>query len=197
MTQVLEGDSAIPVTLVEAGPCVITQVRTADHDGYSAIQVGFGTKKKLNKPQSGHLKDLGAFEYLKEFRAKAGETKLDGTEAERGKKFDATIFAVGDTVLATAISKSKGFQGVVKRHGFHGGPASHGQKHSKRAPGSIGSVWPQRVLKGQRMAGRMGGKRITSQNLKVVAIDQENNIIALRGAIPGIKGTLVEIKSEK
>ncbi len=198
MTQILKDDIVIPVTLIEAGPCVITQLKSKDKDGYESAQIGFGTKKKMNKSLQGHLKDIGSARHLKEFKSsKAGGFLIDGVEMVRGSKFDASIFKEGDEVMVSAISKAKGFQGVVKRHGFHGGPASHGQKHSHRAPGSIGSVWPQRVLKGQRMAGRMGGKRITVKNLKVIEVDVPNNILAIKGAVPGRNGILVEIKSGK
>ncbi len=198
MTQILKDDLVIPVTLIEAGPCVITQLKSKDKDGYESAQIGFGTKKKMNKSAQGHLKNIGSARHLKEFKSpKTGAFSIDGVEMARGSKFDVSIFKEGDEVMVSAISKAKGFQGVVKRHGFHGGPASHGQKHSHRAPGSIGSVWPQRVLKGQRMAGRMGGKRITVKNLKVVEVDVANNILAIRGAVPGRNGILVEIKSGK
>jgi large subunit ribosomal protein L3 len=199
MTQILKDDAVIPVTLIEAGPCVITQLKSKNKDGYESVQIGFGAKKKMNKPLQGHLKDIGNLAHLREFKSsdKKGEFSIDGVEMIRGSKFDASIFKEGDVVMVSAISKAKGFQGVVKRHGFSGGPASHGQKHSHRAPGSIGSVWPQRVLRGQRMAGRMGGKRITIRNLKIIEIDALNNILAIKGAVPGKNGILVEIKSEK
>jgi len=196
MTQILKDDVIIPVTLIEAGPCVITQLKSKEKDGYESMQIGFGAKKRMNKALKGHLKDIGNSAHLKEFKSKKGDLSIDGIEMVRGSKFDASIFKEGDKVMVSSISKAKGFQGVVKRHGFHGGPASHGQKHSHRAPGSIGSVWPQRVLKGQRMAGRMGGDRITVKNLKVVEVDVTNNILAIKGAVPGHNGILVEVKSE-
>lgn len=190
MTQVFDQKGRVaPVTLIEAEPCVVTQIRTKEKDGYSAVQIGFGKAKKLNKPQSGHLKNSGSFSVLKEFSA-AGEYKV-------GDAVDVSVFQEGDKVKVSGISNAKGFQGVVKRHGFAGGPATHGQKHSQREPGSIGSVWPQRVLKGQRMAGRMGGVRRTVSGLKVAKVEKEDNLIAVTGAIPGRKGTLVEIVSVK
>jgi large subunit ribosomal protein L3 len=193
MTQIFDEEGqVIPVTVLETGPVVVTQVKDVNKDGYKAVQVGFGDRnpKNIKKPQKGHLKDLGNFMHLKEFRIKEG----DNQEYKRGDKIDTSIFSEGDVVVVTASSKGKGFQGVVKRHGFAGGPRSHGQKHSEREPGSIGAGGIQRVLKGTKMAGRMGGDRISVKNLKVVRIDPKNNQILVRGAIPGRRGTLVEIK---
>jgi len=183
---------ALPVTLVEAGPITVTQVRNLEKDNYEAVQFGFGKKKRLNKPLAGHLKDLGAFRFLKEFRTKGEKSML-----AVGDKVDVSIFKEGDIVNVASISKGKGFQGAMKRHGFHGAPRTHGTKHAHREVGSIGSTWPQRVLKGTRMAGRMGGERVTIKNLKVVRIDKENNLIAIRGAVPGIKGALLEIRGRQ
>ncbi len=200
MTQVFKGDNVIPVTLIESGPNFVIQVKTKEKDGYSAVQFGFGAKKEKNvkKPQRGHLEKIKNkisnikninFKYLKEF-------KLDSADKYNiGDKIDITTFTPGDKVNVVAISKGKGFQGVVKRHGFHGGPKSHGQKDRHRAPGSIGASWPQHVIKGMKMAGRMGGDRVTVKNLEVIEVDKENNLIALKGAVPGRRGTLVMIKS--
>jgi large subunit ribosomal protein L3 len=191
MTQIFkDSGEVVPVTLVEAGPCTVTQIRTKDKDGYEAVQVGFFPKKKVNKPKAGHLKGLENFSYLSEYRAKPKE---DISSFKRGDKIDVSSFKEGDKVMVVATSKAKGFQGVVKRHGFHGGSASHGQKHSLREAGSIGPTWPQRVLLCRRMAGRMGGVTIAVKNLKVSYIDQEKNILAIKGAIPGIPGAIVEI----
>lgn len=189
MSQIFDSDgNVIPVTLVRATPNVVLQVRTKEKDGYEAVQVGFGGRKQKNikKPQRGHFKELGSFRYLREFRT--------ADKMERGQKIDVSVFQEGDTVKVGGISKAKGFQGVVKRHGFHGAPATHGTKHAHRQPGSIGATWPQRVVKGRRMAGRMGGERITVRNLKIVKIDVENNLLAIKGAVPGRRGTLLEIK---
>ena len=197
MTQVFKEDNAIPVTLIESGPNFVTQVKTKEKDGYSAVQIGFGARKEKNikKPQRGHLakipnskSQIPNLRWLKEFRVENSELKI-------GDEIKIDTFAPGDKVTAIAISKGKGFQGVVKRHGFHGGPKSHGQKDRHRAPGSIGASWPQHVIKGMKMAGRMGGDRITVKNLEVVEVDKENNLIALKGAIPGRRGTLVMIKN--
>jgi len=191
MTQIFKEDKVIPVTLIESGPNFVTQVKTKDRDNYSAIQVGFGAKKEKNikKPQRGHLKNLDNLRWLREFR-------VEDSKLNNGDKIDVSVFAPGDKVNVVAISKGKGFQGVVKRHGFHGGPKSHGQKDRHRAPGSIGSSFPEHVFKGKRMAGRMGGDRVTVKNLEIVEIDGENNLIALKGAVPGRRGTLVMIEEK-
>lgn len=200
MTQVFKGDKVIPVTLIESGPNFVAQVKTKINDGYDAVQIGFDIKKEKNikKPQRGHLKNLENLRWLREFRissyAKASADK-ENPEIKTGDKIDVSTFVVGDKVNIIAISKGKGFQGVVKRHGFHGGPKSHGQKDRHRAPGSIGSSFPEHVFKGKRMAGRMGSDRVTVKNLEVVDVDSENNLIALKGAVPGKQGTLIMIKS--
>lgn len=189
MTQLFDEDGRVhPVTVVKFSPAVVTQVKTAEKDGYSAVQVGFGQKsaKNINKAQKGVMKDLGNFSNLLEVKGLEGDMSI-------GQNINSQ-FETGDTVEVSAISKSKGFQGVVKRHGFHGGPRSHGQKHSEREPGSIGAGGYQRVFKGRRMAGRMGGDRVTVKNLVVVSVDNEANEIFIRGAIPGRKGTLVEVR---
>ena len=190
MTQIFDNEGvAFPVTVLKTEPMTITQIKDKDKDGYTAIQVGSGVKheKNINKAQKGHLKDLGNFRYLKEFRVKEiGDFKVGG-------KVDISSFEEGDKVTISSVSKGKGFQGVVKRHGFAGGSRTHGQKHQERKPGSIGATGPQRVFKGLRMAGRMGADRVTIKNLKVIQIDKENNQLLVKGAIAGRRGTLVEI----
>lgn len=189
MTQIWKGDKVVPVTLVQAGPITITQVRTKDKDGYEAVQVGFdATAKHVNKPLKGHLKELGNFRNLKEFKVANPEYKI-------GDILDVGQFSEGDKVKISGLNKGRGFQGVVKRHGFAGGPKTHGQKNRFRAPGSIGATAPQRVLPGLKMAGRMGQERVTIKNLKIAEVDKEKNILAINGAIPGNKGTILEIIS--
>lgn len=191
MTQVFDETGRVfPATVVSANPGTVTQVKNTDVDGYEAVQIGFGVQKEKNlkKPQRGHFGDLGAFRVLRELRTAIGETK-------KGDVFDVTTFAVGDKVTVSATSKGKGNQGVVKRHNFSGGPRTHGNKHSERRPGSIGSTGPQRVLKGVKMMGRMGGDRITVKNLKVLQIDAATNTMVISGAIPGRPGTLIEIRA--
>ncbi len=184
MTQIFDDSGRVwPVTLISAGPITVTQIKTEKSDGYNAIQFGFSKQKetRVGKALQGHFKKAGqgAFAVVRELSlAQAPEQ------------------ALGDTVSVSAVSKGKGFQGVVKRHGFHGGPRSHGQKHSEHEPGSIGGGARAggRVAKGMRMAGRMGGDRVTVKNLKVVAVDAEHNQLLVSGAVPGRKGTVVEIK---
>ncbi len=180
---------AFAATVVEATPNTVTEIRTKERDGYSAIQVGMGEQKKerINKSVLGHTKDLGAFKKLSEMRVE----NTDGSKI--GDKIDVSIFAKGDVVRVAGITKGKGFQGVVKRHGFHGGRRSHGQKHSEREPGSIGGGLRNRVPKGMRMAGRMGSDRIKVGNLRVLDVDTNTNQIIISGAIPGRRGTVVEI----
>ncbi len=189
MSQIYDASGmAIPVTLVVARGNVVTQVRTKVIDGYEAVQVGEGERNpsRINKAQKGQFKDLGNFSAVAEFRVEAPVVKT-------GDKIELSQFKAGDAITVSAISKGKGFQGVVKRHGFGGGPRSHGQKHSEREPGSIGGGLRTRVPVGMRMAGRMGSDRITVKNLKVAHIDAEENIMYVAGAIPGKRGTLVEI----
>jgi large subunit ribosomal protein L3 len=189
MTQIFtEAGVVIPVTVIKTSPNVITQVKTSDKDGYQAIQIGFGSKKEQNltKPMKGHVKEMGNFTHLKEIKA-LGEFTI-------GDKLEVSNFKEGDTIQVSAISKGKGFQGVVKRHGFKGGRRSHGQKHSEREPGSIGVGGIQRVFKGMRMGGRMGADRVTVKNLTVALIDAEQQLVYIKGAVPGRRGTLVEIK---
>ncbi len=195
MTQIVTAKGEIiPVTVIEAGPCYVTQKKTVEKDGYSAIQIGFGElrQKRLNKPKAGHLKKSGAppVQYLREVRID------DPDNYQEGQKIDASIFEVGETVDVIGTSKGKGFAGGVKRHGFAGGPKTHGQSDRWRAPGSIGAgSTPGRTLKGTRMAGRMGNEQVTVQNVKVALVDVERNLIAVRGAVPGGKNGLVVIRA--
>lgn len=189
MTQIFDAaGNAVAVTAVSVRSNVVTQVKNKESDGYEAIQVGEGSRlaSRLNKAQKGHFKDLGSFASLREFRVDASALKV-------GDKVEIGQFAPGEYVTVSSISKGKGFQGVVKRHGFGGGPRSHGQKHSEREPGSIGGGLRTHVPVGMRMAGRMGSDRITVKNLKVAHIDPEDGIMYVSGAIPGRRGTLVEI----
>ena len=193
MTQYFAEDGkCIAATLLSAGPITVTALRTMERDGYEAVQVGFGTQlpKRVNKAQQGALKELGSFRYLREYRPKSGAVDI-----KVGDKVTVEAFAPGEDITVTGTSQGKGFQGVVKRHGFHGGPRSHGQKHSEREPGSIGATGPQRVIPGTRMAGRMGSDTITVKGLKVLAVDTTNNLLLVSGAIPGRRGTLIEIKA--
>ena len=198
MTQVFDEKGEVSAaTVITAGPLTVTQVKTADKDGYSAAQVGFGSRREKNvpKPQRGHLKDLPLVRHLAEYSPE-GDLPAGEVGVKRGDTIDISIFAPGDVVAVSAISKGKGFQGVVKRHGFHGGPRSHGQKNKERAPGSIGGGGRAggRVVKGMRMAGRMGGDRVTVRNLKVLQVDAATSTLVISGAIPGRPGTLVEIR---
>ena len=188
MSQVFSDDrKVIPVTLIETESCVVTQIKTEEKDGYQATQVGFGEKKKINKPLAGHLKGLGNFRHLREIR------ESEDLKCKVGDKIDISVFEEGDKIKVIGTSKGKGFQGVMKRHGFHGSPASHGHKHDHRAPGSIGSAFPEHVFKGKKMAGRMGSDRVTVKGLKVIKIDKENNLLIVKGAVPGRIGSVVEI----
>ncbi len=192
MTQIYaDNGEAVPATAVAVRGNVVTQVRTKDVDGYEAVQVGEGTRNpnRIGKAQKGQWKELGSFAAVKEFRQDAPAMKV-------GDKIEISQFKAGDAVEVSAISKGKGFQGVVKRHGFHGGPRSHGQKHSEREPGSIGGGLRNKVPTGMRMAGRMGSDRITVTGLKVVHVDPAESILYVSGAIPGRRGTLVEIVSK-
>lgn len=183
----------VPVTVIEAGPCTVTQIRTKEKDGYSAVQLGSGVRKKLTKPMRGHLKDLPQLRWLREVRCQV--SGVSGPELKRGDVLDVSQFASGEMVKVTGISKGKGFQGVVKRHHFHGSPATHGHKDQLRMPGAIGAGGVQHVFKGTRMAGRMGGEQVTVRGLKVVAVDKEKNQLLLKGAVPGARGTLLMIQS--
>lgn len=196
MTQVFdEQGNVIPVTVIEAGPCYVTQIRKADKDGYVAVQLGFGETKarRLTKGQLGHLQkhDLPALRHLREFRVQ----DADGLVLEEGNEIKVDIFEKGEFVDVIGTSKGRGFAGTVKRHNFARQPKTHGQSDRERAPGSVGMcATPGRTLKGQRMAGRMGNDRITMQNLQVVVVDAEKNLLAVRGSVPGTKGGIVIIK---
>ena len=193
MTQIFRENGEVEaVTAVEAGPCTVVQIKTADKEGYNAVQFGFGEAKRLNSPRRGHLKGLGQFRHIREFR-------VDDTESiEVGDKVDVSMFEEGDLVDVTGMSKSKGFAGVVKRHGFAGGPKTHGQSDRHRHPGSIGATSsPGRVLKGTRMAGRMGNDRVTVRGLEVCGADVDRNLLLVKGAIPGYKNGLLLIKKSR
>jgi len=186
MTQMFKEDgSVVPVTLVSIEPNIVVQVKTKEKDGYQAIQIGTGSKKKLTKPEKGHRKTLGNFSVLKEFKT--------NDEFKVGDTIDISTFTEGESVKVSGVSKGKGFQGVVKRHGFHGMPASHGAHSVLRHAGSIGQRFPQHTLKGMRMAGRMGGVNKSIRGLKIIKVDIANNLIAITGAVPGNKGGILEI----
>lgn len=182
---------ATPATLLSVGKVVVTQIKSKDVDGYSSVQVGYGTRaeKNISKAVLGHTKDFGKFATIREFRVN------DTAELKEGDTIDASIFEIGDMVTVSGTSKGKGFQGVVKRHKFKGGQRTHGQKHSEREPGSIGSTGQQKISKGRRMAGRMGGERITVKGLRVLGVDTTNGKILVSGCVPGVKGALLEIKT--
>jgi len=197
MTQIFtERGEAVPVTVIEAGPCWVTQVRTERRDGYTAVQLGFEevdpkkASRKLTKAELGHLKNVRPLKHLREFRI-----STDDGSYEVGAKVDVSQFAAGDKIDVTGTSKGKGFAGVMKRYGFAGGPKTHGQSDRQRSPGSIGSgTTPGRVLKGMRMAGHLGDERVTVQNLEVVQVDPERNLLLVRGAVPGAKNGLLMIR---
>ena len=194
MTQIFDDQGvAYPVTLIEAGPCYVTQVRDPQKEGYSAVQLGFGevNPKRLTGGQLGHLKanEIPPLRFLREFRAKNHELKI-------GDKVTVEVFGIGERVDVIGVSKGKGFAGAVKRYHFHGGPKTHGQSDRTRAPGSRGSTTtPGRVYKGARGPGHMGDDRVTSQNLKIVLIDADRNLLGVRGAVPGAKGSIVVIRA--
>jgi large subunit ribosomal protein L3 len=196
MTQVFdEQGTVIPVTVIEAGPCYVTQIRSADRDGYVAVQLGYGeTKpKNLTKGQLGHLQkaDLPALRHLREFRVPSSA----GVEVEEGQEIKVDVFEQGELIDVIGVSKGRGHSGTIKRHGFARGPKTHGQSDRMRSPGSIGMcAAPGRTLKGQRMAGRMGNDRVTVQNLPLVVVDADKNLLAVKGSIPGAKGSIVMIK---
>jgi large subunit ribosomal protein L3 len=194
MTQVFNEDRTIDqVTAIEAGPCIVTQVKRAEKEGYNAVQLGFGETKRLNQPEKGHLKKAGNLKHLREVRV------ADTASIEVGQKVDVGIFKTGDLVDVIGISKGRGFAGVVKRHHFSGGPKTHGQSDRWRTSGAIGSTtFPGRVWKGLRMAGHMGDERVTVQGLTVVKADAEKNLLLVRGAVPGANdGVLLISKSVK
>lgn len=196
MTQVFRPDgTVVPVTQIQAGPCVVTQVKTKGKDGVDAIQVGFGEQKKfrLSLPLQGHLKDMATVHFLRQAR-------MDETEVQnfkRGDMFFVKIFAPGERVQVVGTSKGKGFQGVVKRHNFRGGPQTHGHKDNLRMPGTIGAGGVQRVFKNVRMGGHMGDERITIKNLEVIGVDPAKNILTIKGAVPGARGGLLMISTQE
>jgi large subunit ribosomal protein L3 len=194
MTQVWDNNRIVPVTVVQAGPCVVTQVRTNDKDGYSAVQLAYGAvnPRKVTKPKAGHFEKAGVAprRHIVELRT------TDASEYELGQEVTVSTFAPGQAVDVTGKSKGKGFAGVMKRHGFRGLGSAHGVERKHRSPGSIGGcATPGRVFKGMRMAGRMGGVRYTAQGLTIQSVDEENNLLLVKGAIPGPKGSLVLVRS--
>jgi large subunit ribosomal protein L3 len=197
MTQIIKDDgTVVPVTVIEAGPCYVVQVRTEERDGYRAVQLGYEEvkRKHLTKGQLGHLEKHGLppLRYLREFRMSRDESY------EVGQVVTTDIFEPGERVDVVGTSKGRGFAGVVKRHGFAGGPATHGQSDRHRAPGSIGAcASPGRVWKGMRMPGHMGARRVTSQNIEVVVVDPERNLLAVKGSVPGPRGGFVQVKQAR
>lgn len=195
MTQVFDADGVChPATILKVTPATITQVKTEEKDGYTAVQIASGAQKehRVAKAQKAHMG--GAFQNVKEFRPRKNyEESVDGLE--KGQTIDASVFEAGDQIVVAAVSKGKGFQGVVKRYNFKGDKASHGRKHSSRKAGSIGATGPARVFKGTRMAGRMGADRVTVKNLRVLQVNPEQNILLVKGAVPGRKGSLVEVRN--
>lgn len=198
MTQVFSDEGeAIPVTVIEAGPCYVTQIRTKEHDGYRAVQLGFEEvkPKRLTKAELGHLEKAGlpALRYVREFRMGDDDDELD--EYELGQRLDVSVFEPGQLVDVTGKSKGRGFAGAVKRHGFKRQPKTHGQSDRERAPGAASAgTDPGRVFKGKRMPGRMGNDRVTIQNLEVVIVDPERNLLAVKGSVPGARNGLLAIR---
>lgn len=191
MTQIFQEDgTVVPVTLVKAEPNVVTQVRDQEKDGYVAVQFGTEAAKRLTKAQAGHLKDLPQVKTLREVR-------VDSTELNRGDQISVSAFEPGTKVDVVGYSKGRGYAGVMKRHNFKGGQATHGNKDQQRMPGSVASHPQGKVIKGQRMAGRMGNARVTVKNLEVVSVDETKNTIAIKGAVPGARGGLIMIKSRE
>ena len=190
MTQIFREDGrVVPVTVIEAGPCVVTQIKTRETDGYEAVQLGFGEVKRLNQPKAGHLKSSEQRRYLKEVKA------TDVSEFEVGQNLGVDLFEEGEILDVIGKSKGRGFAGAMKRWGFHGGPRTHGQSDRARAPGSIGGgTTPGKVYKGMKMAGHMGNRRITAKGLEIVRIDTDRNLIMLKGGIPGSINSLVQIR---
>ena len=193
MTQIYEeGGNVVPVTVIQAGPCFVTQIRTPETDGYEAVQIGFDEVKKLNKPRAGHVKNSKMVRFLREVKAD------NSTELAVGQQINVDIFAPGEFVDVIGKSKGKGFAGVIKRHGFGGGDRTHGQSDRMRAPGSIGGgTTPGRVYKGQKMSGHMGNVRITVKNLEVVQVDLERNLLIVKGAVPGGPNSLLTVRKTR
>lgn len=188
MDQRFKDDQALPVTLIKAGPCAVTQIKTKEKDGYESVQIGFGKKKAKHSKKTEKGKE---FRYLREFLISNSQFPM-----KVGDEIKVEIFKPGDKVTATGTSKGKGFAGVMKRHGFKGMPASHGTKHDARHAGSIGATGPQRVLKGKKMAGRMGGERVTVKNLEIIEVVPEQNLLVVKGAAPGARNSLLEIRAK-
>lgn len=190
MTQVFgENGGVVPVTLIEAGPCVVTQVKTKETDGYAAVQLGFGEVKRTNKPMQGHFRGSKASRYLREVKAD------DPSEFSVGQTLAVDIFSEGEKVDIIGRSKGRGFAGTMKRHGFGGGPRTHGQSDRARAPGSIGGgTTPGKVFKGLKMAGHMGNRRVTVKGLEIVGVDTDRNILIVKGGVPGAPNSLVQIR---
>jgi large subunit ribosomal protein L3 len=188
--QIFDRDgTVVPVTVIETGPCTVLQVKTKDHDGYEAVQLGFGARRRVNEPMKGHFKGLGSFRYLREFRVD------EISQWEVGQRVGAEVFEPGDLVDVSGISKGRGFAGVVKRYGFRGGPKTHGQSDRYRSPGSIGaSASPSRVIKGLKMAGHMGAVKVTVRNLEVVDSNPARGVIMVKGSVPGAKDGLLRIR---
>ncbi len=182
----------VGATVVEIGPNFVTQIKDKEKDGYRAVQLGFGTKKSVKKPQIGHAKKAGLEQKIRWFR----EVKVEGGDVKSGQEIKVgQVFSIGDAIKVTGISKGRGFQGGVRRHGFAGGPKTHGQSDRWRAPGSIGSgTTPGRVLKGKRMAGHMGVETVTTRGLEIVGVDKANNLLTIKGAVPGATGGLVIVE---
>jgi len=193
MTQIYEeGGNVVPVTVIQAGPCFVTQIRTSESDGYEAVQIGFDEVKKLNKPRAGHLKNSKMVRFLREVKAD------NSSELAVGQQINVDIFAPGEFVDVIGKSKGRGFAGVIKRHGFGGGDRTHGQSDRMRAPGSIGGgTTPGRVYKGQKMSGHMGNVRITVKNLEVVQVDLERNLLIVKGAVPGGPNSLLTVRKTR
>lgn len=193
MTQILGEDGVmIPVTLIQAGPCTVTQVKTVETDGYAAVQIGYGSGKNLSKAVAGHVKKSGVTPKVVQ-EVRVSELPAD---IKIGDAFDVTVFAVGDNVDVTGTSKGKGFAGTVKRHNFNTSKKTHGGNGNVRKPGSIGSMYPQKIFKGKRMAGQMGHEQVTVRNLTVAYVDVEDNLIGLKGAVPGPRRGIVTIGGE-
>lgn len=190
MTQKYKEDgTVIPVTVVTAGPCFITQIKSQEKDGYQATQIGYSERKKLNKAQAGHLKGLKNLRYFKEFKIETG----DKNEYQKGQEINVSIFSKGEKVKVTGVSKGRGFQGIVKRHRFSGAPKSHGTKDQLRHSGSVGAKGVAHTFKGTRMGGRMGSEQVTISNLEIIDIDPVKNLLYIKGAIPGSRNSLVEV----
>ncbi len=196
MTSTIAEDGTVQaVTLLSASPCVITQVKTEEVDGYQSLQIGFETTKRANKAQINHFKESKVQpKIVREFRTEDIELSED---LKVGSMLTAEVFSVGDTVEVTGNSKGKGFAGTIKRHNFHRQRASHGGKGNTRKPGSIGSMYPQKIFKGKKMSGRMGNERVTVKNLKIAIVDAERGILAVTGAVPGPKKSIVLVKTVK